>query len=123
MIVLTVIEVGLEKNSLHNVRKDKGLVNNNPKIKQYHRVLQQLSQDKLVAVRFILASSENFDDMDHLIAEEIEYVKNQEDENLTDETSSSQNDVNYVNHELIDFVKDEKDVGLTQNLQESVESV
>ena len=61
--------------------------------------------------------------MDHLIAEGIEYVKNQEVESLTDENPSSQNDVNYVNQELIDFVKGEKDIGLTQDLQENVESV
>ena len=61
-----------EKHCLHNARKDNGLVSNNPKIKQYHRVLQQLSPDKLVAIRFILASFENFDNMDHLIAEGIE---------------------------------------------------
>ena len=97
------------------------MISNNPKIKQYHRVLQQLSPDKLVAIRFI--SSENFDDMDHLIAGGIEYVKNQEVKSLTDENSSLQNDVNYVNHELIDFVKDEKDIALTQDLQGNVESV
>ena len=71
----------------------------------------------------MLASSENFDDMDHLIAEGIEYVKNQEVESLTNENSSFQNDVNYVNHECIDLDKDEKDIGLTQDLQENVESV
>ena len=76
-----------------------------------------------MAIRFILASTENFDDMDHLIAEGIEYVKNQEVESLTDENPSSQNDVNYVNQQLIDFVKDEKDIGWTQDLQENVESV
>ena len=65
-----------EKHCLHNTRKDIGLVSSNPKIKQYHGVLQQLSPDKLVAIRFILASSENFDDVDDLIAEWIEYVKN-----------------------------------------------
>ena len=49
--------------------------------------------------------------MDHLIAERIAYVKNQEVENLADENSSSihsQNDVDYinhVNHEPIDSVK------------------
>ena len=76
-----------------------------------------------MAIRFILASSESFDNMDHLIAEGIKYVKNQEVESLTDENSSLQNDVNYVNHEFIDFVKGEKDIGLTQDLQENVESV
>ena len=58
-----------------------------------------------------------------MIAERIEYVKNQEVENLTDENSSSQNDVNYVNHELVDSVKDEKNIGLTQDLQENVDSI
>ena len=91
--------------------------------------MQQLSADKVVAIQFILASTENFDDMfdsihspedvDHLIAERIVYVKSQEVENLaedkSDENSSSinsQNDVNYINHvidEPIDSVKDEKD--------------
>ena len=103
---------------MHNARKDNGLVSNNPKIKQYHRVLQQLSPDKLVAVRFILVSLENFDNMNHLIAEGIEYVKNQEVESLTDENYSLQNDINYVNHEFINHVNDEKDIGLTQDLQE-----
>ena len=76
-----------------------------------------------MAIRFILASSENFDDMDGLIAKGIEYVKNPEVESLADKNSSSQNDVNYVNHELIDFVKDEEDVGLTQDLQANAESI
>ena len=93
-----------------------------------HKVLQQLSPDKVVAMQFILASSVNSDDMfdsihspeyaDHLIAERIVYVKGQVVENLaedkSDENSSnihSQNDVNYINHvlgELIDSVRDEK---------------
>ena len=121
---MTKLEVGLEKkHCLHNARKDTGFVSNNPRIELYHNVLQQLSPDKLVAIRFMLASSENFDNMDHLIAEGIEYVKNQEVENLTDENSSSQNNVNYANHELIDSVKDEKDACLTQDLQENVESI
>ena len=63
-----------------------------------------------MTIRFILASSENFDDMDLLIVERIAYVKSQEVENLADENSSSQNDVNHANHELIDSVKDEKDL-------------
>ena len=84
-----------------------------------HKVLQQLSPDKVVAIQVILASSIKFNDMfdsihspedvDHLIAERIAYVKNQEVENLAVENSSSinsQNDVNYVNHEPIDSVKD-----------------
>ena len=95
-----------------------------------HEVLKQLSPDKVVAIQFILASSINFDDMfdnihipgdvDHLIAERIAYVKNQEVENLADENSSSQND---VNHELIDFFKDEKDTDLTQDSQEDFDFI
>ena len=115
------IEVGLH--CLHNARKDNGLVSNNPKIKWYHEVLKQLSPDTQVAIRFILAISENFDDMDCLIAEGIAYVKKQEVENLVDENSSSQNDVNNVNHELIDFVKGEKDTCLTQDSQESLDFI
>ena len=66
-----------------------------------HKVLQQLTPDKVVAIQFILASSVNFDDtfdsiyspedVDHLIAEKIAYVKNQEVENLADGNSSSIN--------------------------------
>ena len=68
-------------------------------------VLQQLSPDKVVAIRFILASSIYFDDMidsihspehvDHLIAGRIAYVKSQVFGNLaedkSDENSSSIN--------------------------------
>ena len=61
--------------------------------------------------------------MDHLIAEGIVYAKNQEVENLADEKSSSQNDVNCVNRELIDFVKDEKDTCLTQDSQEDFDFI
>ena len=129
MIAFTVIEVGLEKkHCLYNARKDNGFVSNNPRIEQFHKVLQQVGPDKLVAIRFILASSENFDDMDCLIAEGIVYVKHQEVENLADENSSSQNDVNHVNHEPVDSVKDEEDLSyrdlvekekcLTQDSQE-----
>ena len=125
-----------EKHCLHNARKDNGFVSNNPKVEQLHKVLQQLSPDKVVAIRFILASSVNFDDMfdsihssedvDCLIAERIMYLKNQEVENLADENSSSidsQNDVNHVNHELIEAVKDERDICLTQDSQEDFDFI
>ena len=74
-----------------------------------------------MAIRLILESSVNFDDMfnsihspedvDHLTAERITYVKNQEVENKADKNSSStdsQIDVDYTNHvigEPIDSVK------------------
>ena len=74
-----------------------------------------MSPDKVVAIQFILVSSVNCDDLfemihspedvDHLIAERIAYVKSQKVENLaedkSDENSSSinsQNDVNYIKH-------------------------
>ena len=87
-----------------------------------------------MAIRFILASSVHFDDrfdsmhspedVDHLVAERIAYVKNQEVHNLEDENSSSidsQNEINYINHvinEPIDSVKDKEDTCLTQESQE-----
>ena len=61
-------------------------------------------------------SIHSLEDVDHLIAERIECVKNQEAENLADEkfgSIDSQNNVDYINHvkyELIDSVKDEKDL-------------
>ena len=41
IIALTVIEVGLEKNIMLMV-----FVSGNPRVEQFHRVLQQLSPDK-----------------------------------------------------------------------------
>ena len=83
-----------EKHYLHNTRKNNGFVSNNPKVEWLYKVLQQLSPDKVVAIRFILAFSVTFDDMfdsiytpkdvDHLVAERIVYVRNQEVENLAD---------------------------------------
>ena len=112
-------------------------------LKDLYNVLQLLSPDKVVAVRLMLISSENFDnildsihsqaDVDHLIAERIAYAKSQETENMTkeihyDDSTNLQNYVNYVNYELIDPVKDEKDLSnrdlvekdtcLMQDLQE-----
>ena len=73
------------------------------------------------------------EDVDHLIAERIMYVKNEEVENLAEDKSdenfssiNSQNDVNYINHvidELIDSVKNEKDTCLTQESQEDFDFI
>ena len=101
-----------EKQCLHNTRKDNGFVSNNLRIEWLHKVLKQLSPYKVVAIQFKLASSINFDDVfdsihstedvDHLIAERISYVKSQIVENLaedkSDENSSSINSQNYINH-------------------------
>ena len=50
MIALTEIEVDLEKDITHRTRKDNGFVSNNPRVEQLHKVLQQLSQDKVVSI-------------------------------------------------------------------------
>ena len=96
-----------------------------------------------MAIRFILASSVNFDDMfesihspedvDHLIAERIAYVKSLVVENLAEDKSdenscniNSQKDVNYINHvigETIDSGKDGKDKCLTQDSQEDFDFI
>ena len=57
-----------------------------------HKILQTTSREKEMAIRFILAFSENPDkimhsmhspaDVDHLIAEKIEYAKSQKVKNL-----------------------------------------
>ena len=52
-----------EKHCLHNARKDNGFVSNNPRIEWLHKVLKQLSPDKVVAIQFVIASSINFDNM------------------------------------------------------------
>ena len=104
-----------------------------------NKVLQQLSPDKEVTVRFLLASPVHFDnmiesihspdDVDHLIAERIAYVKSQEAENLTKDTHdnssniNSQNDVNHVIGGLIVSVKDEKDTCLKQDSQEDFDFI
>ena len=106
-----------------------------------HKVLQQLNPDNVVAVRFILASSVNFDDMfdnmhspedvDHLIVERIAYAKSQEAENMTKEihydgSINSQNDVNYINQAIgdpIDSVKDKRETCLMQESQEDFDFI
>ena len=130
-----------EKHCLHNARKGNGFVSNNPKLERLYKVLQPLSPNKVVAIRLMLISSENFynildsthsqADVDHLIAERIAYAKSQEAENMTKEihcdgSINSQNDVNYINQaigELIDSVKDERDTCLTQDSQEDFDFI
>ena len=128
----------IEKHCLHNARKDSGFVSNNPRVEQLQKVLQQLSQDKVVAI-WSISTSINFDDMfdsihspegvDHLTTKRITYVKSQIVEDLADENSSSinwQNDVNYINcviGELVDSVKDKKNTCLTQDSQEDLDFI
>ena len=98
------------------------------KIERVHKSLQTMSQEKEMATGFMLAFSENPDkildnicspaDVDHLIAERIEYAKSQkvENENLTKDPNvnvsitSSQNYVNPVDYESIN-----EDTDLTQD--------
>ena len=119
-----------EKLCLHNSRKDNSFDGNGYKLERFHKVLQKLSPDKEMAIRFILAYSENFYDMlgslhsladvDHLIAERIAYVKSQKAENLTKDIHYDESN---VNHETIDSVNDEKDICLTQDSQEDFDVI
>ena len=114
-----------EKHCLHKSRKDNNFGGNDSELERLYKVLQPLSPDKVVAIRLMLTSSENFDnildnihsqaDVDCLIPERIVYAKSQEAENRTreihyDDSTNSQNNVNYVTYEPIDSFKDEKDL-------------
>ena len=93
-----------ERHCSYNSRKDNGFVSNNPRVEQLDKVLQQLSLDKVVAIRFTLASSVHFDDIihsihspedvDHLLAERMAYVKSHEAENLTKDTHDNSSNIN-----------------------------
>ena len=93
-----------------------------------------MSQEKEMAIGFMLAFSENPDkildsihsqaDVECLIAKRIEFAKNQKAEKLAKDqhvnisNTNSQSNVNPVNCEPINL-----HIGLTQDLQENVESV
>ena len=92
------------------------------------------SQEKEMAIGFMLAFSENPDkildsihsqtDIEHLIAKRIEFAKNQKAEKLAKDqhdhisNTNSQSRVNPLNYEPINL-----DIGLTQDPQKNVESV
>ena len=92
-----------------------------------------MSQNKQIALKFILDNSEEFEamfysihsqaDVERLIAKRIEFAKNQKAEKLAKDqhenisNTNSQSSVNPVNCELINL-----DTSLTQDLQENVES-
>ena len=104
------------------------------KLERVYKILQLMSQENEMTIGFMLIDSENpgniLDsihsqaDVDHLIAERIDYAKSHKAEELTKDpldnisNTSSQSNVNPVNYESIDL-----DIGLTQHLQENVESV
>ena len=93
-----------------------------------------MSQEKEMAIGFMLAFSENSDeildsihsqaDVKCLIAKRIEFAKNQKAEKLSKDqhdhisNTNSQSRVNPLSYEPINL-----DIGLTQDLQENVESV
>ena len=99
-----------------------------------HKILQTMSQEKEMAIGFMLAFSENPDkildsihsqvDVEHLIAKRIEFAKNQKAEKLVKDqhenisNTNSQSNVNPVNCEPINLV-----TSLTQGLLENVESI
>ena len=98
-----------------------------------YKILQPQGQEKM-AIGFMLIDSESPDnildsicsqaDVDHLIAERIEYAKSQKAEKLTEDhhdnisNTNSQSNMNPVNYEPINL-----DIGLTQDVQENVECV
>ena len=93
-----------------------------------------MSQEKEMAIGFMLAFSENPDkildsihsqaDVECLIAKRIEFAKNQKAEKLAKDqhdhisNTNSQSRVNPLSYKPINL-----DIGLTQDLQENVESV
>ena len=99
-----------------------------------YQILQPMGQEKEMVKGFMLIDSESPDNIldsihsqenvDHLIAERIEYAKSQKSEKLTKDhydnisNTNSQNNMDPVNYEPINL-----DMGLTQDLQENVESV
>ena len=93
-----------------------------------------MGQEIEMAIGFMLIDSESPDnildsicsqaDVDHLIAERIEYTKSQKAEKLIKDhhdnisNTNSQSNMNPVNYKPINV-----DIGLTQDLQENVECV
>ena len=103
-------------------------------IRRMHTILQTMSQEKEMAIGFMLAFSENPDKIldnihsqtgvEHLIAKRFEFAKNQKAEKLAKDqhenisNTNSQSNVNPVNCKPINL-----DTSLTQGLQENVESI
>ena len=104
------------------------------KLEECKKFLQTMSQEKEMAIGFMLAFSENPDkildsihsqaDVECLIAKRIEFAKNQKAEKLAKDqhenisNTNSQSRVNPLSYEPVNL-----DIGLTQDLQENVESV
>ena len=93
-----------------------------------------MSKEKEIAIALMLVDSENLDhivdsihsqaDVDHWIAERVEYAKSKKAGKLTKDhhdhisNTNSQSNVNPLSYEPINL-----DLSLTQDLQENVESV
>ena len=100
------------KHCSYDDRKDDSF---DSKLERLNKILQLMNPDKVMAITFILANSENFADMidrihsladvDHLIDERIAYVKSQKTKSLTkeihnnDDSTNSQN--NHASYEMI----------------------
>ena len=125
MTAMTKLEVGLNKKITYMM-----MIYLTQKLKRLHKTLQTMSQERKMAIGFMLAFSENRDkildsicspaDVDHLIVERNECGKSQKAENLTKEphdinNTSSQNYVNPVNYAPINV-----DTGLTQDSVDTV---
>ena len=103
-------------------------------LKRVHKILQTISKEKEIAIALMLVDSENLDhivdsihsqaDVDHLMAERVEYTKSKKAGKLTKDhhnhisNTNSQSNVNPLSFEPINL-----GIGLTQDLQENVESV
>ena len=128
MTAMTKLEVGLKKKITYMMMM---MIYLTQKLKECTKCYKLMSQEREMAIGFMLAFSENPDkildsihspaDVDHLIAERNECGKSQKAENLTKEphdninNTSSQNYVNPVNYAPINV-----DTGLTQDSVDTV---
>ena len=129
MTAMTKLEVGLKKKGAHMMIEKMNSFKT--KLKRVYKSLQLIGQEKEMAIGFMLIDSENPDnildsihsqaDVDHLIAERIEYAKSQKAKELTKDphdnisNTSSQSNVNPGNYEPINL-----DTGLMQDLRENL---
>ena len=130
MTVMTKLEVGLKKKITYMMM----MIYLIQKLEEWTKILQMTSQEKEMAIGFMLAFSENPDkildsihsqaDVECLIAKRNEFAKNQKAEKLAKDqhenisNTNSQSSMKPVNCKPI-----HSDTSLTQDLQETVESI
>ena len=124
-----------------NRGRSKGYLDDNDifssEIERVHKILQMRSQEKELAIRFMLVFSENPDkildsihspaDVDCLIAERVDYSKCQEPESLTKDplvyvsNTSSQNFMKPVNYEPIEVQSQSVGENITVDSQDELD--